>query len=119
MSEESGWMMQPPPMAPAAPAGPAPQQGIPPGFERLRGLVKPAINFARGVGGMGNFGGPPPMAQAPEPQWSAASYAPSQMLNRPVPPSTWGNRPMPQQPGNTIGQMPQQGNPMVRALRGQ
>jgi hypothetical protein len=82
-------------------------------------MLNPAIDVVRGFGRMVG-GGAPPMAAPPTPQWSAASYAPSQMLNRPVPQSTWGGgRPMPQQPGNAIGQMPQQSSPMVRALRGQ
>lgn len=113
MSEESGWMPQP------QPAAPAPQQGIPPGFDRLRGLVGPAMGMA-GMGRMGQMG--QTSAPPPTPQWSAASYAPSQMMNRPAPPpqQQWGGgRQMPQQPGNTPGRMPQQSNPMVRALRGQ
>jgi len=104
-SEGSGWMPAPQPVGPVAQV---PQQAVSPGF----GGMMP---------GMGR-GGKSAMPPDPPPQWSAASYEPSQFQNRPqaAPQQPWGGgRQMPQQFPGAPRQMPQQGNPMVRALRGQ
>ncbi len=81
-------------------------------------LVNASLGFATGLHKPA-IGTTSPAAAPP--QWSAASYAPSQFANRPqaAPQQGWTQRPMPQQPGNAVGRMPQQASPMVRALRGQ
>jgi hypothetical protein len=96
---------------PAVPQAPSP--------DRLRGLINPVLGALKGVHGTG---APMPPQAAPVPQWSAASYEPSQFANMPpaAPQQPWGGgRQMPQQNPGAPRQIPQQSSPMVRALRGQ
>ncbi len=111
-SEGSGWMPQP---APAAP----PPQAPPAGFDQMRGMANGVVSgMANSLGSRGNKSASMP---PPQPQWSAASYEPSQFQNMAPAQAQapWGGgRQMPQQQGNQVRRIPQQSSPTVQALRG-